>query len=128
MDYNNSRRFDGRRSPYGYPGVRRPAPAAPCGRTAPTPAPAASCGRTAPAPAPAASCGRTAPAPEAGRCSRGTSAPMFPGMPNCERKPLAMSYVPTQQWTEPYELCQAIQCGTIFPELYKPFLIGRCRR
>ncbi len=36
--------------------------------------------------------------------------------------PLAMAYVPWQFWGQTYELEKALQCGTIFPELNKPFL------
>lgn len=35
-----------------------------------------------------------------------------------------MSYVPWQQWNEVYDLERAFNCGTIFPELNKPF-VGR---
>lgn len=41
---------------------------------------------------------------------------------------LAMSYVLTQQWSEPHDMSRALQCGTIFPELDKPFMMGRCRK
>lgn len=35
--------------------------------------------------------------------------------------PLAMAYVPWQCMEEVYEPCHALQVGTIFPELNKPF-------
>lgn len=35
--------------------------------------------------------------------------------------PLAMAYVPWQEWTSIYELEKGLQCGTIFKELNKPF-------
>jgi len=35
--------------------------------------------------------------------------------------PLAMAYVPWQRWNQTYELEKALSCGTIFPELNKPF-------
>lgn len=35
--------------------------------------------------------------------------------------PLAMGYVPDQQWGETYELCRGLSVGTIFPCLHKPF-------
>lgn len=35
--------------------------------------------------------------------------------------PLAMSYVPYQQWSTTFEPCKGLQAGTIFPCLYKPF-------
>ncbi len=43
--------------------------------------------------------------------------------------PLAMGYVPFQPWECPFELCQGLQYGTIFPGLHKPFCGkgGRCR-
>ena len=41
---------------------------------------------------------------------------------NLKNKPLAMAYVPWQFWGQTYELEKALQCGTIFPELNKPFL------
>ena len=36
--------------------------------------------------------------------------------------PLGMAYVPWQQFDTVYEVDKALGCGTIFPELYKPFL------
>lgn len=43
--------------------------------------------------------------------------------------PLAMAYVPWQHFHNVYEVDKALGCGTIFPELYKPFLgkRGVCR-
>lgn len=35
---------------------------------------------------------------------------------------LAIAYVPWQRWNQTYDLEKALQCGTIFPELDKPFL------
>ena len=42
---------------------------------------------------------------------------------------LAIAYVPWQTWDQTYELEKALQCGTIFPELNKPFSgkRGGCR-
>ena len=42
---------------------------------------------------------------------------------------LAIAYVPWQHWNETYQLDKAMQAGTIFPELDKPFLgkRGACR-
>ena len=34
---------------------------------------------------------------------------------------LAIAAIPLQQWEEPYQPSQALQCGTIFPSLNKPF-------
>lgn len=43
--------------------------------------------------------------------------------------PLAIAYVPWQKWGQTIELEKALQCGTIFPELLKPFCgkRGSCR-
>ncbi len=38
--------------------------------------------------------------------------------------PLAMAYVPMQQWCETYEPAEGWHRGTIFPELDLPFLGG----
>lgn len=35
--------------------------------------------------------------------------------------PVAMGYVPWQTYKETLPLCKALQVGTIFPELCKPF-------
>ena len=35
--------------------------------------------------------------------------------------PRAMGYVPFQKWGETFELCKALQMGTIFPALCRPF-------
>lgn len=44
-----------------------------------------------------------------------------------DRFPVAMAYVPWQRLTNIYEdLDEALQIGTIFPELDKPFLGRRC--
>ena len=42
---------------------------------------------------------------------------------------LAIAYVPWQHWNQTYHLDKAMQTGTIFPELDKPFLgkRGACR-
>lgn len=39
-----------------------------------------------------------------------------------ENMALAMAYVPWQEWKQVYEPCQALEAGTIFPELNLPFL------
>ena len=36
--------------------------------------------------------------------------------------PIGMAYVPWQKWQEIYEPCRALESGTIFKELDKPFL------
>ena len=40
--------------------------------------------------------------------------------------PIAMAYVPIQQWGEIYDLDKAFSRGTIFAELDKPFLERSC--
>ncbi len=49
-------------------------------------------------------------------------------MPECHR-PLAMAYVKIQQFGPTFPLCKALQMGTIFPDLCKPFCgkRGVCR-
>ena len=41
-----------------------------------------------------------------------------------ENWPIAMAYVPMQQWEETYDPDQALQAGTIFPSLDLPLLGG----
>ena len=36
--------------------------------------------------------------------------------------PLAMAYVPMQQWETPYDAMTGLDRGTLFPGLDKPFL------
>ncbi len=36
--------------------------------------------------------------------------------------PIAMAYVPFQQWERPYDEAVALSRGTIFPSLDKPFI------
>ena len=43
-----------------------------------------------------------------------------------DRAPLAMAYVPMQQWERTYDLDVALDRGTIFPGLDQPFLEGAC--
>jgi hypothetical protein len=40
--------------------------------------------------------------------------------------PIAMAYVPMQQWEEPYSAEQGLQVGTLFSALNDPFLGGDC--
>lgn len=46
----------------------------------------------------------------------------------CEMKSmhLAMAYMPWQKFGETFSCSDGFQKGTIFPELYKPFLRGGC--
>ncbi len=39
---------------------------------------------------------------------------------------VAMAYVPMQIFGKLYEPCTALEEGTLFPELNKPFLGGKC--
>lgn len=49
--------------------------------------------------------------------------------PFSAQKPLAMGYVPIQEWRDLYPICKGLQVGTIFSELCKPFCGkgGACR-
>ncbi len=40
------------------------------------------------------------------------------------KTPLAMAYVPFQQWGETYDSDKAMECGTLFKELVFPFEKG----
>ena len=40
---------------------------------------------------------------------------------------VAMSYVPYQKFEDYYTEEDALMCGTLFPELDKPFMRGRCK-
>ena len=47
----------------------------------------------------------------------------------CEQNwPVAMAYVPVQAFQSTYDLNRALEVGTIFPELHKPFCGKRCMR
>lgn len=46
---------------------------------------------------------------------------MVSGTTMLDHLPLAMSYVPIQEWGETYEGLKALDTGTIFPELDLPF-------
>ncbi len=58
-------------------------------------------------------------------CNRTSETPV-----NREEYTLAMAYVPWQYYTNTYEPDKALEIGTIFPELDKPFLAENrgCRR
>ena len=45
--------------------------------------------------------------------------------PECT--PVAMAFVPFQEMTELYDDCKALERGTAFPCLDKPFLGGCCK-
>ncbi|MFT4107590.1 MAG: spore coat associated protein CotJA [Lacrimispora sp.] len=53
-----------------------------------------------------------------------------PAMPyeNIDQFPVGMAYVPWQQWQQVYSVETAINRGTIFPDLDKPFTMEGCRR
>lgn len=42
--------------------------------------------------------------------------------------PLAMAYIPMQEWEEPYDATRALACATAFPSLNLPFTAygGNC--
>lgn len=48
---------------------------------------------------------------------------------HADQLPLTMAYVPRQKFTNTFNLCKALQVGTIFPEMCKPFCgkRGVCR-
>jgi hypothetical protein len=48
------------------------------------------------------------------------------GYDSMDNFPVGMCYVPWQQWNQIYDLEKGFLCGTIFPELNKPFLGSRC--
>lgn len=49
------------------------------------------------------------------------------GITALDNLPLAMSYVPFQKWKSTYPLDQALQSGTLFPDLDLPFQGGTQR-
>ena len=102
-----------------------PMPQPNCGcvsNAAPMPQPNCGCvSNTMPMPRPKCGCGmsKSNPACTNSAVNNDPLACLVPGM----------CYVPWQRWPEcPYEFCRAFQTGTIFPDLDKPFLIGRCAR
>ncbi len=48
------------------------------------------------------------------------------GTGGMEQYAVGMGYVPWQQWQQTYTLDKALEQGTIFPVLDKPFWMGRC--
>lgn len=48
-------------------------------------------------------------------------------MDDCSQFVVGMAYVPWQHWQQTYPICKGFRRGTIFPDLDKPFLMGRCR-
>ncbi len=53
-------------------------------------------------------------------CDRGTE--------HVDHMAPGMCFVPWQKWQDVYEIDQAINCGTIFKELYKPYIGRGCGR
>lgn len=55
--------------------------------------------------------------------------PVYACTNDMNRFSVAMGYVPWQYWHTVYDLEKALSCGTIFPELDKPFrgVRGGCR-
>lgn len=49
------------------------------------------------------------------------------GVGGMEMYPVAMGYIPWQQWQPTYALDRGLARGTIFPDLDLPFVMGRCR-
>lgn len=48
----------------------------------------------------------------------------------CTSQPvsLAMAYVPVQEYKNVYRCCEALDKGTLFADLNKPYCMGGCRR
>ncbi|MEG0754618.1 MAG: spore coat associated protein CotJA, partial [Angelakisella sp.] len=53
---------------------------------------------------------------------RGIAAVITDNVIAIDNKSVAMAYVPWQRWDEVYPLEKALECGTLFPELFKPFM------
>lgn len=101
-------------------GVYRPQmPPPPCMNT--------NCGCQQPAPMPPIQ-PRVMESPCKANCpAAGMPSPLRPGGKDLADMPIAMAYVPWQQWRQTYPMEQALSRGTIFPELDLPFVMGRCR-
>jgi len=52
--------------------------------------------------------------------------PVKPGQPGCPGLALATAYVPPQAFANTYSLPDALQHGTLFPELYRPYTPKGC--
>jgi len=55
---------------------------------------------------------------DSNRCNMPKKSNMYAGV---DGLPLAMAYIPWQRFCTTFELHKALQVGTIFPELEKPF-------
>lgn len=77
-------------------------------------------------------CGRTAvptPAPVRQENGKGPCCEEIRERDRLNGLPIAMAYVPWQEWRNLYEVEKGFQCGTIFEELNKPFRgMGGCCR
>lgn len=72
-------------------------------------------------------CQKSMPRPQAScGCDHTMRNDMYDGL---DSLPLAMAYVPFQKFRTTFDLTKALQVGTIFPELCKPFCgkRGNCR-
>ncbi len=47
---------------------------------------------------------------------------------HAQQLPLTMAYVPFQEWCNTYDTQTALRCGSLFPELNKPFMGSRGER
>lgn len=56
-----------------------------------------------------------------------STAPVYSGGCCFENWPIAMAYVPMQQWEEIYNPTEGLSFGTIFPSLNLPFMGGGLR-
>lgn len=66
---------------------------------------------------------------QASLCPQGQTSYPSCGQPCCpemNRYPVAMAFVPWQQWQPTYVPEQGLAQGTIFPDLNLPFHCGRC--
>lgn len=61
------------------------------------------------------------------RCPSGCRSDKIPCNMDPVNMPIAMAYVPWQQWRQTYPMEKGFSRGTIFPELDLPFVMGRCR-
>lgn len=58
----------------------------------------------------------------------GRRGPAHPACSDAEEFPIGMAYVPWQTFRDLYCYEKALCVGSIFQELDKPFVIGRCAR
>ena len=58
---------------------------------------------------------------------RQTAAAAFGQQADFSSFPVGMAYVPMQKWQQTYDLGLGFSLGTIFPDLDRPFVMGRCQ-